>query len=31
MMGIIERGHGHHGGFQGRGAMNPTVIQSDGR
>jgi hypothetical protein len=24
MMGIIERGHGHHGWFQGRGAMNPT-------
>ena len=27
MMGMMERGHGHHGWFEGRGGMNPTVMR----
>jgi hypothetical protein len=26
MMGMMERGYGHHGWFQGRGAMSPTMM-----
>jgi hypothetical protein len=26
MMGMIERGYGHHGWFQRRGAMSPTMM-----
>ena len=26
MIGMIERGYGHHGWFQRRGAMSPTIM-----